>query len=36
MLREAVIGAAGYTGIETVRLLLCHPGFEVTLVTSAA
>jgi len=36
MLRAAVIGAAGYTGIETVRLLLGHPGFEVTLVTSAA
>lgn len=36
MIKAAVIGAAGYTGIETVRLLLGHPGFEVTLVTSAA
>jgi len=36
MLRAAVIGAAGYTGIETVRLLLGHPGLELTLVTSAA
>lgn len=36
MLRAAVIGAAGYTGIETVRLLLGHPGFELTLVTSTA
>ncbi len=36
MLRAAVIGAAGYTGIETVRLLLGHPGFELTTVTSAA
>jgi N-acetyl-gamma-glutamyl-phosphate reductase len=36
MLRAAVIGAAGYTGIETLRLLLGHTGFEVTLVTSAA
>jgi N-acetyl-gamma-glutamyl-phosphate reductase len=36
MIRAAVIGGAGYTGIETVRLLLGHPEFEVTLVTSAA
>lgn len=36
MFRAAVIGAAGFTGIETVRLLLGHPDFEVTLVTSAA
>lgn len=36
MIKAAVIGAAGYTGIETVRLLLGHPGFEVALVTSAA
>jgi N-acetyl-gamma-glutamyl-phosphate reductase len=35
MLRAAVIGAAGYTGIETVRLLLGHPGISVTVVTSA-
>ena len=36
MLRAAVIGAAGYTGIETVRLLLGHPNLELTIVTSAA
>ena len=36
MIKAAVIGAAGYTGIETLRLLLGHPGFEVALVTSAA
>jgi len=36
MINVAVIGAAGYTGIETVRLLLGHPAFKVTLVTSAA
>jgi N-acetyl-gamma-glutamyl-phosphate reductase len=36
MLRAAVIGAAGYTGIETVRLLLGHAGLELTVVTSAA
>ena len=36
MIRAAVVGGAGYTGIETVRLLLAHPEFEVTVVTSAA
>jgi N-acetyl-gamma-glutamyl-phosphate reductase len=36
MIRAAVVGGAGYTGIETVRLLLDHPEFELTLVTSAA
>jgi N-acetyl-gamma-glutamyl-phosphate reductase len=36
MIRAAVVGGAGYTGIETVRLLLGHPGFDVTVVTSAA
>jgi len=36
VIRAAVVGAAGYTGIETVRLLLGHPEFEVTVVTSAA
>ena len=36
VIRAAVVGGAGYTGIETVRLLLGHPDFEVTVVTSAA
>lgn len=36
MIRAAVVGGAGYTGIETVRLLRAHPEFEVTVVTSAA
>lgn len=36
MIRAAVVGAAGYTGIETVRLLLAHPDIEVTMVTSGA
>lgn len=36
MIRAAVVGAAGYTGIEMVRLLLGHPEFELTAVTSAA
>lgn len=36
MIRAAVVGAAGYTGIETVRLLLAHPDITITAVTSAA
>ncbi len=36
MIRVAVVGGAGYTGIELVRILLDHPEFEVVAVTSAA
>jgi len=36
VVRAAVIGAAGYTGIELVRLLLAHPDFEIAAVTSAS
>ncbi|UCD35647.1 MAG: N-acetyl-gamma-glutamyl-phosphate reductase [Nitrospiraceae bacterium] len=34
MLKAAVLGGSGYTGIELVRLLLSHPDVEVTAVTS--
>ncbi|MDR2108251.1 MAG: N-acetyl-gamma-glutamyl-phosphate reductase [Coriobacteriales bacterium] len=34
MIRTAVIGAAGYTGIELVRWLCAHPAFELTLASS--
>jgi len=33
-MRVAVIGASGYTGIELVRILLRHPEFEISVVTS--
>lgn len=36
MVDVAVIGAAGYAGIETVRLVLGHPQMRLTLATSAA
>lgn len=36
MTRAAIIGAAGYTGVELVRLLLGHPGIEVGTVTSTS
>lgn len=32
--RVGVIGATGYTGSELLRLLLAHPGVELTRVTS--
>lgn len=32
--RVAVVGASGYSGEELVRLLLLHPGVELTAVTS--
>lgn len=34
MLRTAIIGASGYTGVELSRLLCNHPHLEVTAVTS--
>ena len=34
MLRVAIVGATGYTGLELLRLLSGHPQVEVTCVTS--
>lgn len=34
--KTAVVGAAGYTGIELLRLLFAHPHVEVAAVTSRA
>lgn len=34
MVRVAIVGASGYTGVELVRLLADHPGVEITCVTS--
>ena len=34
MLRAAIIGASGYTGQELIRLLLRHPGVEISALTS--
>lgn len=34
--RAGVVGAAGYAGVELVRLLLAHPDFELTVITSNA
>lgn len=32
--RVGIVGATGYTGLELLRLLLHHPGIEVTALTS--
>jgi len=34
MIRVAIVGASGYTGVELYRLLVNHPAVEVTCVTS--
>jgi len=34
MLRVAICGASGYTGIELLRILALHPHLEVTAITS--
>jgi N-acetyl-gamma-glutamyl-phosphate reductase len=34
MLNVAVVGASGYTGVELLRILHCHPEVAVTCVTS--
>ena len=34
MIKVAVVGASGYTGVELLRLLHCHPEVEVACVTS--
>ncbi len=33
-LKAGVVGAAGYAGAELIRLLLAHPEFELTVITS--
>ena len=33
-IKTAIVGASGYTGMELLRLLLCHPGVELVAVTS--
>lgn len=36
MIPAAIVGAAGYAGVELARLLLGHPSFEIVAVTSSA
>ena len=32
-IRACVVGATGYAGIEACRLILGHPGLELTMAT---
>lgn len=34
MLRAAIVGATGYTGVELLRILLCHSSVRVSALTS--
>lgn len=34
MVKVAIVGASGYTGVELLRLLHAHPAVEITCVTS--
>ncbi len=34
MVKVAVVGASGYTGVELLRLLAAHPQVEISCVTS--
>lgn len=34
MIKTAIVGATGYTGSELIRILLHHPEFEITAITS--
>ncbi|MEW6215475.1 MAG: N-acetyl-gamma-glutamyl-phosphate reductase, partial [Nitrospirota bacterium] len=34
MIRVAICGGSGYTGVELLRILSNHPGVVVTAVTS--
>ncbi len=34
MIRAAIIGATGYTGVELARILSLHPDVDITVVTS--
>jgi len=34
MIKASIIGATGYTGVELVRILSCHPQVELAVLTS--
>lgn len=34
MIKTAIVGATGFTGSELIRILLQHPQFEITYITS--
>ena len=36
MIKAGVVGGTGYTGVELLRLLVAHPGVEISVITSRA
>ncbi|HCS27222.1 MAG TPA: N-acetyl-gamma-glutamyl-phosphate reductase, partial [Spongiibacteraceae bacterium] len=36
MLKVGIVGGTGYTGAELLRILVDHPGAEVSMITSRA
>lgn len=34
MIKAGVVGGTGYTGVELLRLLVAHPGVELSVITS--
>ncbi len=34
MVRVAILGATGYTALELIKILLRHPGAQITALTS--
>ena len=34
MIKVGIVGASGYTGLELVKMLLVHPGFELTYLAT--
>ena len=36
MIKVAIIGASGYTGLELVKILLAHPKFEISYIGASA
>ncbi|MDQ2075721.1 N-acetyl-gamma-glutamyl-phosphate reductase [Marinimicrobium sp. ABcell2] len=36
MIKVGIVGGTGYTGVELLRLLVRHPGAQVTVITSRA
>ncbi|MCW8910203.1 MAG: N-acetyl-gamma-glutamyl-phosphate reductase, partial [Gammaproteobacteria bacterium] len=34
MIKAGIVGGTGYTGVELLRLLVAHPGVELSIITS--
>ena len=34
MIKVGIVGASGYTGLELIKMLITHPGFELTYLAT--